>query len=479
MPKTEAKKNKSISELDLTQGNFFWKMPLFALPMAATTVLQLLYTTVDLWTVANFGGGANSMSAVGSNTALINLIVTVFLQLSMGANVCISNAKGAKDPERADKILHTSIWVALIGGIIVMVFGYFMSRTMLEWMDTPSSIIDNATAYLKIYFIGMPLSMIYNYGSQILRALGDSRRPFFILIISGLINVVFDIVLVRYFNMDVSGVAWATVLSELVSAVLTMLWLGINKKGFVRFQFSHFRIDKMALKQIMIIGVPAAVQGLAFCIPNVLIQSNLYTITDYRINGVPINMDEIVAGSSASSQIENFVYAFIEAFASGVVSFVGQNYGAKNVKNIRKSYWIGMIWMVIFWGLCSLIIGLLPYRLLGIFITESEGLSIKNALAAGKERMFLMCFTYVLDGVMDTDGNYLRGMRHSTTPSVITLIGCTGSRILFLYTLFRLPYFHTIFWLYATFPISWTIVDIVYIPFIIRTEKKEFSVLQA
>lgn len=348
MPKTEAKKNKSISELDLTQGNFFWKMPLFALPMAATTVLQLLYTTVDLWTVANFGGGANSMSAVGSNTALINLIVTVFLQLSMGANVCISNAKGAKDPERADKILHTSIWVALIGGIIVMVFGYFMSRTMLEWMDTPSSIIDNATAYLKIYFIGMPLSMIYNYGSQILRALGDSRRPFFILIISGLINVVFDIVLVRYFNMDVSGVAWATVLSELVSAVLTMLWLGINKKGFVRFQFSHFRIDKMALKQIMIIGVPAAVQGLAFCIPNVLIQSNLYTITDYRINGVPINMDEIVAGSSASSQIENFVYAFIEAFASGVVSFVGQNYGAKNVKNIRKSYWIGMIWMVIF-----------------------------------------------------------------------------------------------------------------------------------
>lgn len=476
--KTEITDKKGKREIDFTGGNLFWKVPLFALPMALTTMLQTLYTTVDLWTVSNFGGGSLSMSAIGSNSALINLIITVVTQMSLGANVAIANAKGANDAKSADTYLHTALWLALISGLFVAVFGYAISPLMLTWMGTPASIYSNAVTYMQIYFIGVPLNVLYNYESQILRGLGDSRRPLYILVISGLVNVLFDYVFVAYGGMDVAGVAWATVLSELVSATLGFLWLYFNKKGFVIFRFSHFKINKDALFLIIKIGLPAGIQGLAFCLPNVLIQSSLYTITDYYIDGTYISVDEIVIGASASAQIEGYIYALIEACSAACLAMTGQNYGAKKIENFRKCYWYSLVWMLIFSAVSGCIAGFFAEPLLRIFVTESEGLNTANAVAAGKERLLLFAITYFLDGIMDISGSYIRGMRHSTTPSVVTLIGCTGFRIVFLYTIFVQPYFHTVFWLYAAFPISWIIISIAYIPIVLHVEKKEMNSLR-
>lgn len=464
-------------EEDLTEGNLFAKIPLFALPLALTTVFQLLYTTVDLLTVTYFGGGTLSMTAIGSNSALINLIITVFTSIPLGANVAMGNAKGAKNKERAEKILNTSMIIGLITGLFVGVLGFFISRPLLEVMGTPDSILDKSTLYMQIYFVGMPFLMIYNYGSQVLRAMGDSKRPFYFLTASGILNIAFDFLFVIVFDMDVAGVAWATVISEAVSATLTVLWLSFYKNGFVHIEWKKMAIDGFSLKEILLIGLPAGVQGLAFCIPNVMIQSSLYTITDYEINGVKIAMDEIISGASASSQVEGYVFALLDAFSATTVAFVGQNYGARKVTNIRKSFWYATIWQFIVWGVCAIVCGFFPKEVLGLFMKEEEGLNLANALNAGQERLYLMVFTYGLDGLMGIFGNYLRGMRHSTTPAIITLIGCTGSRILFLTTLFNLPFFHTIFWLYAAFPISWILVDIVYIPVTLVTEKKVFASL--
>lgn len=463
-------------EMDLTRGRLFFKFALFALPLALTTILQLLYTTVDLWCVTNFGGGSVSMSAVGSNTALINLIVTVFVNMSMGANVAISQAKGANDKEKASKVLHTSLILSLFSGLIVGFTGFFLSGILLKIMNTPISLLDKATDYLKIYFIGLPFLMVYNYGSQILRALGDSTKPLLTLIVAGVINVGFDVILVKYAHLDVIGVAIATVCSEAVASIMTLIFLYFNK-GFVRLEFKKLLVDIPSLKEVLIIGLPAGLQGLAFSIPNVLIQSSLYSITNYSINGIPISQDEIVSGSSAASQLENFAFAIEDAIGVSLCTFVGQNYGAKKKKNIKKAFWIALSWDFITCIFIATLFISLANQFLSIFITEKQGVIQSHAIAAGKERLYIMIIPYIFDGIMIICGDYLRGMKISLPPAIITLIGCTGLRIVFLYTLFPMSYFHTIFWLYAAYPISWILIDICYIPIVLILQKKPFKEL--
>lgn len=468
MEKTYSKK-----EMDLTSGNLFLKMPLFAIPMALTTILQLLYSTVDLFTVSNFGGGSNSMSAVGSNSALINLIIVFFVSFSMGSNVLMANAKGADDRSRANKILHSSIILALISGVFIGIIGFFISPFLLKLMNTPDSIIDNATSYLKIYFIGLPFLMIYNYGSQILRALGDSKRPFYVLIISGLINVIFDLIFVICFHLDVKGVAYATILSEFVSAVLVLLWLIFYKKGYVYLKFNELKLDKQSVISIIKIGFPSGVQGLGYYIPGVLIQSSLYALTSAVVFNVNVSVDEIVAGNAASSTIESYVYAFVEAFATASTSFVSQNYGANKKENIKKILLYSLIWSEISCLICSLICLIFTEPILKIFITEGDGININNALLAGKERMYLLVFTYGLDAIMDVTSFYLRGLNHSTSPSIVTICTCIGIRLFFIYVLFPIEMFHTLFWLLVIYPISWTIASLILLPMSIFIQNKE------
>lgn len=234
-------------------------------------------------------------------------------------------------------------------------------------------------------------------------------------------------------------------------------------------------MDMISFKNIMKVGIPSAIQELGFSLPNVLIQSALYTITGYAINNVPISVDEIAAGSAASSTIENYIFAFIDAFAIGCTAFVSQNYGAGKIKNIRKVFFYSLIWMLILWGICTIICCIWPYQVLSIFVTESEGIILDNALAAGKERLLLMAITYCLDGVMDICSGYLRGLKHAVAPAAVTISGCVGIRIFFLYVLFPMPFFHTVFWLFIVYPISWTLVDITYIFIVHHIQKKAFQ----
>lgn len=465
-------RKKSFREMDLTTGKLFWKIPLFALPMALTTMLQLLYTTVDLWTVANFGGGSSSMAAVGSNGSMINLIVTVFVSLSLGANVAIANAKGSGRKEHAEKVMHTSLLLAAILGVVVGIFGVFISPHLLRWMGTIDSIIEKATLYLTIYFIGLPFQMIYNYSSQIMRALGDSRRPLAILAVSGLTNVLFDLLFVIFFKMDVAGVAIATVISEAVAAAISIAVLMNNRSGFIRFSFKKLGFDHTSLVEVVRIGLPAGIQGLCFCIPNVLIQSSLYTITEAEYS-----VEYIVNGAAASGQIEGYIFALVEAVSAACVAFTGQNYGAAKKDNVRKVFWYCQIWNVISMGLAAIVALTLGDYLLRLFLNSQDPAELVQEIGAGKQRLYLFAFTYVLDGIMDVCGSYARGMKYSTPPAVITFFGCTVSRIIFLLTIFKLPEFHTVFWLYAAFPISWVIVDLVYIPVTLIIEKKAFAKL--
>ena len=469
------KTKHALNEMDLTSGNLFWKIPLFALPMAFTTFLQLLYSTIDLFTVANFGGGSNSMAAVGSNSALINLVTIFFVSFSMGANVVMANAKGANDKNRAMRTLHTSILLSVISGLFIGVIGYFLSPLLLKWMSTPDSIISLATEYIQIFFFGLPFLMIYNYGSQILRALGDSKTPMIILLLTGIFNVGFDLLFVIVLKGDVKGVAYATILSEAVSAILIILFLTFRKSGYVSLHFKEMKIDKMALKSILQIGLPSGVQGLGFYIPGVLIQSSLYQLTSEVLFSTPINVNEIVAGNAASSTIEGYVYAFVEAFATAATSFASQNYGANKKENLKKIFLYSLIWSQIACLISSLIVLFFDEALLKIFITESDGVIIANALLAGRVRLYLIVFTYFLDAIMDVSSFYLRGLGHSTTPSVVTILCCVGIRIVFIFALFPFPFFHTLIWLLVVYPLSWLIASIILIPMVFYIIKKEIQ----
>lgn len=474
-------KKKSLSERDLTSGHLFWKVPLFALPMAFSTILQLLFSTVDLFTVANFGGGSNSMSAIGSNTALINLVVTLFVSMALGSNVAIGNARGANNKEKAARVMGNSYFLAICAGIIVCIIGYFRTPVLLKWMDTPEDILENSITYLHIYFLGRPFLIIYDFGSQLRMGLGDSRRPLLILGTSGIINVIADFLFVIYGHRDVAGVAYATILSETFSAVFVTLFLALNHKGFVRLAFHELLPKKDVLLEILKIGIPSGIQGLGFGIPNVLIQSSLYSIHGLTLAGSLISDDEIVAGSAAANTIENYVFAVTDSCAAACISFVGQNFGAKKVDNVKKVFWYSQIWMAIFTGIAILIARGFSEPLLKIFLTKTQSGEVvnqHNAILAGKERRKMVISFEILNGARDVDSNYLRGRKHSLAPALIILIGATGSRILFLYTIFPLESFHTIFWLYATFPMSWVLIDLIYIPVILHLQKKSFAGLK-
>lgn len=439
-------KAKIFKEMDMTNGNLFAKIGLFSLPLFFTTVLQLLYSTVDLVTVHFMGGGQSSMAAVAANGALINLVIVVFSNMAMGSNVAVANAKGAGEQEKSQKVLHTSLLLSIISGIAVGIIGFFVSRFLLEIMGTDAHLIDMATTYLQIYFIGLPFLMVYNYLSQIMRAIGNSSTPFFILFISGIFNVIADIAFVAWFKMDVAGVAIATVISEVISAILSVLYFFFAKNVYVNFKMKEMRIDGGALKEIVRLGLPAGLQGFFFALPNVFIQAKLYQVA-------PDNPD-LQDGAIASSNIESYIYAGIEAIYAATMSFTAQNYGAKKVKNISKIFGYSLIWNFIFCGIVSIIIIFANRALLGLYVDTEQ------ALASGKERLMVVGLTYCIDGIMDISSSTMRGCRRSTFPMISTLIGCTIIRIVLLETVFNIPYFHTVGWLYSVFPLTWVVTSI-------------------
>ncbi len=447
----------------MTSGNLFSKIILFAIPAMLTTMMQLFYVTIDLTTV-HYGDSAESMGAIASNNALINLIVIVFAGVSLGANVILSEAKGAGEHEKAEKILHTSLVFAIFSGFFVGLLGFFISDDLLRLMGTEAHYMEKAALYLKIYFCGLPFLMIYNYTAQLLRGQGDSQSPFLALVAAGLLNIGFDCLFVFPLHMGVAGVALATIIAEAVSASICTIILIKGKNNYVSLSFKKLKIDLPSLKELLRVGLPAGLQGFFFSLPNVFIQSSLYKIDPGNVH--------LENGATASSNLEGYFYAACDAVAVSTMTFIAANVGAKNKENIKKCILYGLIWGSLFCVLIALVVLFLHNQLLSLFVDNEE------SLQAGYTRMALMGYLYFFDFTMAFSAAVLRGLKRSTYPMVTTLLSCTVLRIILILTVFPMDMFRTVFWLYALYPITWVLATISNVIALLFVIPRQFKALE-
>lgn len=420
---------------NMTNGNFFKKIILFTIPVMLGSVFQLLFNTCDLIVVGKFAGD-RSLAAVGSTSSLINLITNIFIGFSIGANVVIGAAIGKGDDEECEKSVHTSILFSLLCGIGLMIFGFFTSRIWLEMMDTNSESIDKATTYLKIYFLGSAFNLVYNFGAAILRSVGETKRPLIYLTIAGILNALLNLLFVIVFKMDVAGVAIATIISQGISAVLIIIDL-MKYDGPVRLYLHKLHIYPRELGRIVLVGLPAGIQSSLISASNVFIQS--------AVNSFDNN--SIVAGNTASANVEGFVWTSMNSFYQACISFTSQNYGARKLKNCKKILLIcascACVTGIILGGLAYL----LRRPLIGLYVSSD------NAVKYGTLRLTIICLSYCLCGIMDVPVGGLRGLKKSTVPMIVSIIGMVGFRILWLSTVFRVH--HKLWIIYISYPISW------------------------
>lgn len=430
-------------EIDMCSGSILPKLLKFSLPLMLSSVLQLLFNAADIIVVGNFAS-EHSLAAVGSTTALINLITNLFLGLSTSSNVLSANYMGAGDDERVSKTVHTSLLLSVISGLILTVIGMAFTEQMLIWMQTPEEVLDLSALYLRIYFGGMVAMMIYNFGSALLRSKGDTKRPLYYLALSGVINIILNLVFVICFNMDVAGVGLATVISQCVSAFLVVRCLYKETDAF-HFDFRKLKIDKKIMSKIFSIGIPAGFQGVVFSLSNVVIQSSVNSFG-------PV----VMAGSAAAASIEGFVWVSMNSFSQGALTFTSQNIGAGKYSRINKIALIACSCAAV----AGLVLGNLAYLfgtfLLGIYDPRPE------IIEPGLIRMGLVCVLYFTCGLMDCIVGSIRGMGYAVTPTIVSLLGACGLRILWIFTIFQIPEYHTEFMLFVSYPVSWTITFLVH-----------------
>ena len=427
---------------DLTSGPMLKKIILFSLPLAASSILQLLFNAADVVVVGRFAG-STALAAVGSNGALINLLVNLFVGLSLGANVVAARCFGAKDEQGVQNTVQTAVTLGLVSGILLAFLGFFAARGLLELMSCPEDVIDLSTIYLKIYFIGMPMTMLYNFNSALLRAVGDTRRPLYCLAVSGVINVLLNLVFVILFQMSVAGVALATIISQTVSAILVTVLL-MKEQGPLHLDLRHLGFHKGALVQILKIGLPAGLQSTVFSLSNVVIQSAVNSFGS-----------TVVAGNSAAANIEGFIYTGMNAFAQAAVTFTSQNVGARRYDNLDRVMRNCL--------LCAVVVGVV---LGGGAYLAGEGLlhfysSDEAVIAAGLARMKVICTSYFFCGVMDTLASCLRGRGYSVLPMIVSLVGSCLLRLVWIATIFQL--FRSTTTLYISYPISWVLTASVHL----------------
>lgn len=447
------------NRMDMTTGPLFSEMVRFSIPLFFTLMLQLLFHAADLIVIGRCCSH-ECMAAVGSTGALNALLINLFWGLSIGTNVIAANAFGAKDEVVLNKTLHTSMLVGIVGGIIMIGVGGLLARPLLVLMDTPANVLDKAALYVRIYCIGMPLLLIYNFGSAMLRALGDTKRPMIYLAISGFINVPLNIFFVLFMNMDVDGVAWATVISQGVSSIFVWHALATSKDS-CKLCFRKLHIHPVILKKMLAIGIPSAAQGSFFSISNIMIQSSVNSFGSIAM-----------AGNAATISLEGMVYVPSNTFHQTSLSFVGQNFGARDFGRVRRSVWyaIGMTTVMISliaWSFC-----LLGPQLLAIYNPDPE------VIEWGMQRVYIMFIPYALCGWMDVVAGAMRGIGYSTTSAVIVLMCVCVFRIIWILTVF--PTHHTMFMLLLCYPISWilpTIFNGLAFHFCLRKEerKKKFA----
>lgn len=437
-------KEKKKYEMDMCNGPIISKMLIFAIPLMCSSILQLLFNAADIVVVGKFAGD-NSLGAVGSTTALINLLVNLFMGLSVGANVLAARDYGGNRKDELSKTVHTSMMLSIISGIILTFVGVLFSRQILILMKSPDEILPLASLYLKIYFIGMPASMAYNFGSAILRSVGDTKRPLYFLFAAGIVNIILNLVFVIVFNMDVAGVALATIISQYISAFLVIRCLMKESEG-IKLHISKLKIHKDKLMPILRVGIPAGFQGVIFSLSNVVIQSS-----------VNIFGNIIVSGNSAAQNIEGFIYVGMNAFYQAAISFTSQNMGAGKKERVRKIAISAQI-LVILTGLILGLTALFSGRwLLRIYTNNPE------VIEAGMKRMVVITTTYFLCGMMDVMVGIMRGLGYSIIPMIVSLVGACGLRLIWIATVFQIPQYHNVTTVYVAYPISWAITFTIHV----------------
>lgn len=421
-------------EIDMCNGPLFGKILIFAVPLMLSGMLQLFFNAADIIVVGQFVGHT-ALAAVGSTGSLINLLVNVFVGLSVGTNVLVARYYGARDAKHLHETVHTSVLTSVLSGTALIVIGIILAEPLLTLMGTPDDVLDQAALYMRIYFVGMPASMLYNFGAAILRAVGDTKRPLYFLFISGIVNVILNLVLVLVFHLGVAGVAIATVTSQVISAVLVALCL-IKTDAPYRLELKKLRIHKSKLLEIIKIGLPAGMQGAVFSISNVLIQSSINSFGS-----------TVMAGSTAASNIENFVYTAMNALYQTALSFTGQNVGGGKYKRIGKIMRICVLDVTAIGILLGGGAYLCGSTLLSIYTSDPQ------VIQYGLERMMFVCLPYFLCGIMDTLVGSLRGMGYSIMPMIVSLTGACALRIVWIMTIFRMN--PTLSTLFLSYPVSW------------------------
>ncbi len=423
-------------ETDMCNGPLFGKIIKFTIPLIAAGILQLLFNTADMVVVGRYAG-SNALGAVGATSSLINLLINVFMGLSVGANVSVAHYYGAGKHKELSRAIHTSISLSILCGIFLLILGQLISAPMLTLMGTPEDILPLSVSYMKIYFLGMPMMLLYNFGAAILRSVGDTRRPLYFLLAAGFINIVLNLLFVIRFHMNVRGVAWATIISQTVSAILIVRCL-ITNDGPCKLVLKELCLDKREAVRIARIGLPAGFQGAVFSISNILIQSSVNSFGAVA-----------VAGNTATSNIEGFIYNSMNSFHQTTLSFTGQNMGAGKYDRVKRILIICLLSVTATGLTMGLTARLFGRELLSIYSTETA------VIDYGMKRMNVIFPTYFLCGTMEVVVGSLRGMGYSVMPMTVSLLGACGLRIVWIMTVFSA--YHTPAVLYSSYPVSWLV----------------------
>ena len=431
---------KAQREIDMTEGKLLPKILAFALPLMATGVLQLLFNAADMIVVGRFVGDT-ALAAVGSTSNVVNLLVNLFMGLSIGAGIVMAKHYGAKKQQDAHELVHTAMPLSLILGIMVFALGSSVATPLLELLNTPESCLPLASTYLTIYFFGAPFLMVFNFGASIFRAVGDTVRPLIYLTIGGVLNVIVNLVCVLVFNLGVAGVAYATVASQLVSAILVLRAMIIDS-GYARYEIKKSKIKKKPLLNILRLGIPSGIQGSLFSISNSLIQS---TVNSFG--------ETVLAANTASQGLEGFVFIIMNSISTTAATAVGQNYGAGKIERIKASILRCLACSAVMALTVSGVMFLLREPLLSLYTTNQAAIDI------AVERMAIILGTYFFFGLMDVFSQSMRGLGFSVTPMLIVLFGTCAFRIAWIYFIFPLkPVYLSVIWSYAA---SWILTLII------------------
>ena len=439
MSRTSAK-----STVDMTQGPIFSQVFFFALPIMLSGILQLLFNAADTIVVGRFAGN-QALAAVGSVGSLNNLIISLFIGLSVGANVLVARYTGSRNDDAVSQTVHTSVLLSVLGGAALTVLGFVLAHPLLKIMGSPEDVIDLAVLYVRILFIGMPVQMLYNFCAAILRAVGDTKRPLYFLTIAGVINVVLNLIFVIGFHMSVAGVALATIISQAVSAWLVVRCL-MGMDGPTRLYLKKLRIYPGKLREIIRIGLPAGVQSSVFSLSNVVIQSSVNSFGSI-----------VIAGNAASANVGSFIYQAMNTFQQAVTCFASQNVGARKPRRIFAAMKASMVWAIIVGVILGVLSCAFGEPLLSLYSSDPA------VIAAGMERQIIVCGPYFLCGMMEVMTGALRGIGYSLLPMAVSILGACVFRIFWVMTIFRaMP---TLRCLMVSYPVSWLLTFIVLVIF--------------